>query len=63
MCHGKAVSVLYSEFVSVAVVIQHATRMRRIIFSFGLPGSAVFPHYVKTARSENVFLIFSRTFV
>jgi len=47
MCHGKAVSVLYSECVSVTLVIKQAKRMRRIIFSCGLSGSAVFPHYVK----------------
>jgi hypothetical protein len=32
-CHGKAVVVTYSEFVSVALVIQHAKRMRRVIMS------------------------------
>jgi hypothetical protein len=32
-CRGKAVSVTYSECVSVALVIQHAKRMRRIILS------------------------------
>jgi hypothetical protein len=31
--HGKATSITYSECVSVALVIQHAKRMRRIIFS------------------------------
>jgi hypothetical protein len=32
-CRGKAISITYSECVSVALVIQHAERMRRIIFS------------------------------
>jgi hypothetical protein len=32
-CRGKAISITYSEFVSVALVIQHAKRMRRIILS------------------------------
>jgi len=32
-CCGKAVCITYSECVSVALVIQHAMRMRRIIFS------------------------------
>jgi hypothetical protein len=32
-CHGKAVTITYSECVSVALVIQHAKRMRRIILS------------------------------
>jgi hypothetical protein len=31
--HAKAVSITYSECVSVALVIQHATRMRRTILS------------------------------
>jgi hypothetical protein len=30
-CRGKAISITYSECVSVALVIQHARRMRRII--------------------------------
>jgi hypothetical protein len=32
-CCGKAISITYSERVSVALVIQHAKRMRRIILS------------------------------
>jgi hypothetical protein len=32
-CHGKAISITYCECVSVALVIQHAKRMRRIILS------------------------------
>jgi predicted transcriptional regulator len=32
-CCGKAISITYSECVSVALVIQHAKRMRRIILS------------------------------
>ena len=31
---GKAISITYSECVSVALVIQHAKRMRRIILSY-----------------------------
>jgi hypothetical protein len=30
-CDGKEISIAYSERVFVALVIQHATRMRRII--------------------------------
>jgi hypothetical protein len=30
-CRDKAISIAYSEYVSVALVIQHAKRMRRII--------------------------------
>jgi hypothetical protein len=32
-CRGKAIGVLYSECVSVALVIQHEKRMRRVILS------------------------------
>jgi hypothetical protein len=32
-CRGKAISITYSESVSVALVIQHAKRMRRVILS------------------------------
>ena len=33
-CSGKEISVTYFQCVSVALIIQHAKRMRRIIFSF-----------------------------
>ena len=33
-CRTKARNVTYSECVSVALIIQHEKRMRRIIFSF-----------------------------
>ena len=39
LCRGKAMSITYSECVSVASVIQHAMRMRRII----LPSVACLP--------------------
>ena len=32
-CRGKAISITYSAYVSVALGIQHAKRMRRIILS------------------------------
>jgi hypothetical protein len=32
-CSGKAISISYPECVSVALVIQHAKRMRRVILS------------------------------
>jgi len=33
-CRGQAINITYSEFVSVALVIQHAWRMSHIILSF-----------------------------
>jgi len=33
-CSGKAISDTYSEFVSVALVIQHENRMRHIVLPF-----------------------------
>ena len=45
-CRGKAVSSTYSECVSVALVSQHATRMRCIVIC-GLSGFTMFfPHYL-----------------
>ena len=32
-CHGKAVSITYSECLSVALVVQHVQRMRLIVLS------------------------------
>jgi hypothetical protein len=45
-CHGKAISITYCECVSVALVIQHAKRMRRIILSCGLSGCTIFLHII-----------------
>jgi len=41
----KAISIIYSEGVSVALGIQHAMRMRHIVFG-GLHGSAFFFHVI-----------------
>jgi hypothetical protein len=40
---GKAISIAYSECVSVALVIQHAKRMRRIVI-YDLSGCTLFSH-------------------
>ena len=42
-CSGKAISIAYSEFVSVALGIQHVMHMRRDS-TCGLSGSATFFH-------------------
>jgi len=44
-CRGKAVSVTYTECVSVALVIQHAMRMRHIVIC-GLSVSTIFSHII-----------------
>ena len=50
-CHGKAICITYFECVSVALVIQHAMRMRRLISSCYLAGSTkFFPHYITTSK-------------
>jgi hypothetical protein len=41
-CRAKAKSIAYSDYVSVAVVIQQAKRMRRII----QPGTFIFLHII-----------------
>jgi hypothetical protein len=43
-CHVKAISITYSEYMSVVLVIQHAKSMRRIIVKCGL--YHIFPHYL-----------------
>jgi hypothetical protein len=44
---GKAINITYSERLFVALVIQHAMRMRRIVIC-GLPGCAIFFHFYLT---------------
>jgi DNA-binding CsgD family transcriptional regulator len=43
-CRGKATSISYSQHVCVALVIQHAMRMRRIIVICGLSSSTILFH-------------------
>ena len=46
-CCGKAIGIIYSECVSVALGIQHAHRMRRILLSsVACLLHHIFPHYV-----------------
>jgi hypothetical protein len=71
-CSGKAISITYSECVSVVLVMQHAMHMRRIILLL-VPGwlNHVFPRYLirDTIFGKNVtehkmcVLIFSANFV
>jgi hypothetical protein len=71
-CSGKAISITYSECLSVALVIQHAQRMRRIILSSvacpGLPYSSTLSHKWRDIRKKKLLnikcvLTFSTTFV
>ena len=55
-CRGKAISITYSEFLFVALVIQHAKRRRRIILSS--VASSPLPHFLTLS-----FLIRSTNFV
>jgi hypothetical protein len=70
-CREKAISITYSECVFVALVIQHATRIRHIVIC-RVSGSTIFFHTIsQTAQfSEKKFienkmciLIFPTTFV
>jgi hypothetical protein len=70
-CSRTAMNVTYSECVYVALVIQHATRMRNIVIC-GLSGSTIFFHSIsQTARLSGkkviehkmCLLILSITFV
>ena len=46
-CSGNAISVTYSECVSVALVIQHANRMRHVVLPCVIcPALQYFTHYL-----------------
>ena len=69
-CHGKAISITYSECVFIAVVIQHAKRMRLILSSvtFLSPphASTLFHkrHYLrKTVINNMCILTFSKLYI
>jgi hypothetical protein len=68
-CRAKAISITYSQCVSVAIVIQHAKRMRRIILSsVACQALPYFSHYLingpifgeKVMEHEMCVLIFSK---
>ena len=44
-CSGKAVSITHSEYMSLALVTQHATRMRHIVI-YDLSGSTIFSQII-----------------
>jgi len=72
-CRGEAISTTYSERMSVALFIQHAKRMRRIVFSS--LACMVLPYYSTLSHKRHDFrgeknterkmcvLIFSTTMV
>jgi hypothetical protein len=72
-CSGNAISITYSECVTVVLVIQHAKRMRRILLSSvvcpALPYFSALSHRRHVFREKKLlnlkfeFLIFSEIFL
>jgi hypothetical protein len=57
-CGAKTISITHSEWVCVALVIQHAKRMRRIAIC-GLSGCTIFfPHYLTNCTIQGVCVCF-----
>jgi hypothetical protein len=46
LCRGQAIRITYSERVAIALVIQHAKCMRRIMLSCVLSGCTIFFHTI-----------------
>jgi hypothetical protein len=69
-CRGKEISITYSQFMFLALVIENAKRMSRIASCVQSGCTLFFPHYLingtvfgKKSFNKMCVLIFSTTFV